>query len=73
MAAKADSGDADSIPWLLVNVTGHQGNGVLSRAKSVQRINTKGGKSPASGCDADHVDQEKRVEYSADYNFYAAK
>jgi len=73
LSAKVDSGDAESIPWLLVNVTSHKGNGVLSRAKTVQRINTKGGKAPGSGCDADHVNQERRVAYSADYNFYAAK
>lgn len=73
MTAKVDSGDADSIPWLLVNVTSHQGSGVLSRAKSIQRINTKGGKPPGSGCDANHADQETRVDYSADYNFYAAR
>jgi len=67
------SPDADSIPWLLVNVVGHEGSGVLSRATSIQRINTKGGKAPASGCDAAHVGQELRVAYSADYLFYAPK
>lgn len=73
LAAKVDSGDAEAIPWLLVNAASHKGNGVLTRAKTIQRINTKGGKAPASGCDADHVNQEHRVAYSADYNFYTAK
>jgi hypothetical protein len=67
------SPDADSIPWLLVNIVGHEGSGVLSRASSIQRINTKGGKAPVSGCDAAHVGQELRVAYSADYLFYAPK
>ena len=71
--ANAPSPDADSIPWLLVNVVNHEGNGVLSRATSIQRINTKGGKAPASGCDTAHAGQEVRVPYSADYLFYAAK
>ena len=71
--ANAPSPDADSIPWLLVNIVGHEGSGVLSRATSIQRINTKGGKAPASGCDAAHVGQEVRVAYSADYLFYAPK
>jgi hypothetical protein len=71
--ANVPSPDADSIPWLLVNVVGHEGSGVLSRATSIQRINTKGGKAPASGCDAAHVGQEMRVAYSADYLFYAPK
>jgi hypothetical protein len=71
--ANAPSPDADSIPWLLVNIVNHEGTGVLSRATSIQRINTKGGKAPASGCDATHAGQEVRVPYSADYLFYAPK
>jgi Protein of unknown function (DUF3455) len=71
--ANVPSPDADSIPWLLVNIVGHEGSGVLSRATSIQRINTKGGKAPATGCDAGHVGQELRVTYSADYLFYAPK
>jgi hypothetical protein len=46
---------------------------VLSRATTIQRLNTKGGKAPASGCDASHVGQEVRVPYSADYLVYALK
>jgi FtsP/CotA-like multicopper oxidase with cupredoxin domain len=71
--ANAPSPDADSIPWLLVNIVGHEGSGVLSRATTIQRINTKGGKAPASGCDSAHAGQEVRVPYSADYLFYAPK
>ena len=71
--ANVPSPDADSIPWLLVNILTHDGTGVLSRATSIQRVNTKGGKAPASGCDASHAGQEVRVPYSADYLFYAAK
>jgi hypothetical protein len=71
--ANAPSPDADSIPWLLVNIVSHEGTGVLSRATSIQRLNTKGGKAPATGCDASHTGQEVRVPYSADYLFYALK
>jgi hypothetical protein len=71
--ANVPSPDADSIPWLLVNIVSHEGNGVLSRATTIQRINTKGGKAPASGCDSPHAGQEVRVPYSADYVFYAPK
>jgi hypothetical protein len=71
--ASAPSPDADSIPWLLVNILSHEGSGVLSRATTIQRINTKGGKAPTSGCDASHVGGEVRVPYSADYLFYAPK
>jgi Protein of unknown function (DUF3455) len=71
--ANAPSPDPDSIPWLLVNIVSHDGNGLLSRATSIQRLNTKGGKAPASGCDAAFAGQETRVPYTADYLFYAPK
>lgn len=71
--ANAPSPNADSIPWLLVKVASHEGTGALSTATSIQRLNTKGGKAPASGCDAAHADQEIRMPYSADYLFYAPK
>jgi Protein of unknown function (DUF3455) len=72
-AANVASPDADSIPWLLVKVVSHAGDGVLTRVTSIQRINTKGGKAPASGCDAGHAGQEVRVAYSANYLFFAPK
>lgn len=73
-AADAPSPDANSIPWLLVHVVRHEGHtGVLSRATNIQRINTKGGKAPDSGCDATATGHEIRVPYTADYLFYAPK
>jgi Protein of unknown function (DUF3455) len=72
-AANAPSPDADSIPWLLVTVVSHKGEGVLARVTSIQRVNTKGGKAPASGCDAAHAGQEERAPYFADYVFFAPK
>jgi hypothetical protein len=71
--ANAPSPDADSIPWLLVTVASHSGEGVLARVTSIQRVNTKGGKARASGCDAAHAGQEERAPYSADYLFFAPK
>jgi hypothetical protein len=67
------SPDANSIPWLLITILSHDGNGVLSGVTTVQRLDTKGGKAPASGCNALSVSQEVRVPYSADYRFYAPK
>lgn len=71
--ATVPSLDPDSIPWLLVDAVSHEGNGVLSRVTKIQRLNTKGGKAPASGCDSTHAGQEVRVPYSADYLFYAPR
>ena len=68
--ARVDSPDANSIPWLLVTVIGHSGNGVLSSVTSIQRIHTKGGQPPASACDASS-NAEMKSSYTADYYFYA--
>jgi hypothetical protein len=70
-AAKVDSLDAESIPWLLVKVVSHSGNGLLANVTSIQRVHTHGGQPPAEGCDASHHDAETKSSYSADYYFYA--
>lgn len=62
--ANAPSPDADSIAWLLVNVVTHAGSGVLTSVTTIQRLNTKGGKAPVTGCDAGHVGQEVRAVFS---------
>ncbi len=70
--ARVDSPDSGSIPWLLVTVTGHSGDGALSRVTSVQRINTKGGQPPpAAECNAAKAASEVKSSYTADYYFYA--
>ncbi len=65
--------DPDSIPWLLLDTVSRDGSGVLSPVTHIQRLDTKGGKAPAFGCDASHAGQEMRVPYSAEYVFYASK
>jgi hypothetical protein len=68
--ARIDSPDADAIPWLLVTVTDHSGDGVLSRITSIQRIHTKAGlPPPPSDCDAAKQNREVKSSYSADYYF----
>jgi len=69
--AKA-SPDPDSVPWLLVEAKDHEGEGMMQKVAFIQRIDTKGGKAPATGCDADHKGAEARSHYTADYLFYAA-
>jgi Protein of unknown function (DUF3455) len=72
--ANTPSPDAKSIPWLLINVISHDGSGVLSGVTTILRLNTKGGKARATGCDASRLGKELRVPYSADYLFiYAPK
>jgi Protein of unknown function (DUF3455) len=66
-----DSLDADSIPWLLVEVVGHSGKGQLDTVTHIQRVHTHGGKPPAEGCDAAHSNAETKSSYTADYYFFA--
>jgi hypothetical protein len=69
--ARLDSPDANSIPWLLLSATNHSGNGEFSKVTSIQRLHTKGGQPPQSGCDDAHRNTETKSAYSADYYFYA--
>ena len=63
--------DPDSIPWLLLVATDHQGNGVLQQVSSIQRLSTKGGKASATGCDASHKGEKMRTHYTALYRFFS--
>ncbi|MGH9636945.1 MAG: DUF3455 domain-containing protein [Candidatus Angelobacter sp.] len=77
MAAKVDSPDPRAIPWLLLTVTGHSGNGKLSGVTFIQRVNTMAGLAPeslapaATECTAQSGEVEFKSSYSADYYFYA--
>jgi hypothetical protein len=68
--AQVDSPLATAIPWLLLRASSTSGTGVFSNITYVQRVNTTGGKAPATGCDATTVSTEVRVDYMADYYFY---
>ena len=57
---------ANDIPWLKLGVTSRRGNGVLSPATTVQRINTAGGR--LNGACYKPGTYES-VPYSADYVF----
>jgi len=75
-SAHVDSPDPDSIPWLLVDVVSNSGKGQLANVTTIQRVHTHGGKPPATGCDATHLqssdrDVEAKSSYTADYYFYA--
>ncbi len=72
MRAKADAPDPQAVPWLLLTAVG-KGPGLFARVMHVQRLDTSGGKAPASGCDAAKAKAkaETRVPYEATYYFYA--
>ena len=65
------SPDPGSIAWLLLVAVDHSGVGVMSDVRTIQRLNTSGGKAPTTGCDLQHQGEKARINYTADYNFYA--
>ena len=68
--ANRKSAYPDAVPWLLLAVQSHAGEGKLTAIDYVQRTNTHGGAAPATGCDAGHAGAETSVPYSATYSFY---
>jgi hypothetical protein len=60
-----------SIPWLLLRAKSHSGSGVFASVDYIARIRTEGGMVPANGCDAADVGAERRVPYSAFYEFFS--
>lgn len=65
----------DSIPWLLLQVVGRQegpnGGDTLVPSTFLQRVNTRGGLAPSSGCSqASDVGRKAFIPYTADYFFF---
>ena len=72
--AKADAPDGRGIPWLLLEVVEQgDGNAMMVKMDSIQRLNTVGGKPPTEPATQSNVGQERRVDYTATYVFYAPK
>jgi hypothetical protein len=64
------SPDPAAIPWLLLRAASHGGgHGRFSEVTHIQRVDTRGGLSPASGCDASTLGAVARVPYTATYCF----
>jgi hypothetical protein len=68
--ARADSPEADAIPWLLLAAKEAPGKGTFARITSVQRAETHGGKPPAGSCQAGET---RKVPYTAVYYFSRPK
>ena len=71
--ARADAKDASVIPWLLLEAKKCDGKGIFEKVRSIQRVDTVGGKAPAGGCDQTNAGKQLRVPYTATYYFYVAK
>jgi hypothetical protein len=66
VAGNAPGKSANDIPWLKLQVSDAHGNGMLTRTKTVQRINTEGGVFSGS---CDKAGAFHAAPYSADYVF----
>jgi hypothetical protein len=69
--------NAGAIDCLLLQTIGSAqgptGGRILTRTTFIQRLNTKGGSAPASGCSTSaEVGKQTLVPYSADYHFFRA-
>ena len=61
--------DPNAIPWLLLQAKSSEGPGIFANITYIQRVNTAGGKAPAT---AGTPGQVVRVPYTAEYYFYRA-
>jgi hypothetical protein len=60
----------NTIPWLVLKAKSRTGAGAMADVAYIVRTNTDGGIAPTTGCDATHVNDEKRVHYTATYLFF---
>lgn len=73
LKARADSAQADAIPWLLLEAKSVGPEGAFSRVTSIQRARTVGGVAPRNGCSQATAGTAARVDYTADYYFFSAR
>ncbi|WP_395701530.1 DUF3455 domain-containing protein [Aquabacterium sp.] len=73
VAARADAPEPGAIPWLLLTARAESAPGALAAVTHVQRINTRGGVAPATGCSPATLGAQARVAYRADYRFLVAR
>lgn len=72
ITGKAPAPNAADLDWVVADLTSTGGAGALAKAVKLQRVNTKGGKAPATAEAAD-AGKEKVVPYSTTYKFFAKK
>ena len=74
LKSRDDGPDPNAIPWLLLSTKSTLGTGIFSRTRSIQRVDTIGGKAPTTFvCDAAQAGSIARVPYRATYYVYGVK
>jgi hypothetical protein len=62
----------DSIPWLLLEATGHSQQGLFDDITFIQRVETRGGLAPEAVCTEANSGEQAQVPYRALYKFFHA-
>jgi hypothetical protein len=70
VVSSVESADPGAIPHLLAKASANEGSGVFAKVRSVQRLQTNGGRAPAEPCREQDIGQKARVRYKATYYFY---
>ena len=63
--------DSTAIDWLLLQAVSTDGPGIFKPVTYIQRVNTVGGKAPATP--GTSICAEVKVPYTAEYYFYRAE
>lgn len=66
----AQSAGPTDLPWMRASALANGDTGLFAGVTSYQRVNTRGGAAPASGCSANNVGEEARIAFDADFYFY---
>jgi hypothetical protein len=70
---RADAPAANAIPWLLLTVKSVGPEGSFGKITSIQRVSTVGGVASKAGCSQATAGTAARINYTADYYFFATK
>jgi len=70
--ARADAPEAGAAPWLLVSTKSTGAEGRFAKITSLQRVNTKGGVAPVSGCDTKAIGKKELVPLRADFILFSS-
>lgn len=65
-------GGMGNLPLQLVKANPATGMGAMQGVSYIQRVATKGGVAPSTGCDAANMGSKQIVQYQADYIFWKA-
>ena len=66
----AQSAGPSDLPWMQAAAFSNGDSGLFAGVTSFQRVNTRGGTAPSTGCNADNVGEEARIAFNADFHFY---